>query len=453
MRLTLLLLLAAANLGVSERDLKAFYHTTEQLKTELAKLVGNCAGNEFTLGSVDQNGANLPVVEIKSPHASGKKLKVLFYFGEHARELISPETSLAWARHLCGQDAKGNSLLEHKERAAGILSKADIRFYPVVNVHGRQKVEQGEWCKRTNENDVDLNRNWPDHWGGGQGETNSGPAALSEIETQALKTAAEAYRPHMFVTIHSGTLGMYTPHAYSLDFPRDASNNLPSNVEEMVQILSSVNKKYCNCDTGAAGKEVGYLCPGTCLDYMYDKLKVSYSFAFEIYEQGGGFNKGISLTSLFEKSIKAHAAGPVDHTHSHESDTHTDPIGEKAASKLKARSCFLVSDKSEEAQPHADMIEMQTKLKSDATKWNMRSRRLDSMLSDQTHQGTKTHGEAYMKDMLERRAFTAEPDSCFYTFNPSSSEEYDAAVKNWANAFNEVIEGVIKTEEKDGFFL
>jgi len=34
---------------------------------------------------------------------------------------------------------------------------------------------------------------------------------------------------------------------------------------------------------GAAGKEVGYLCPGTCLDYAYDKVNVPYSFAWEIY--------------------------------------------------------------------------------------------------------------------------------------------------------------------------
>jgi len=37
---------------------------------------------------------------------------------------------------------------------------------------------------------------------------------------------------------------------------------------------------------GAAGKQVGYLCPGTCLDYIYDKLGAKYSFAFEIYERG-----------------------------------------------------------------------------------------------------------------------------------------------------------------------
>lgn len=31
------------------------------------------------------------------------------------------------------------------------------------------------------------------------------------------------------------------------------------------------------------GREVGYSCPGTCLDYVYDELGVQYSFAFEIF--------------------------------------------------------------------------------------------------------------------------------------------------------------------------
>ncbi len=30
-----------------------------------------------------------------------------------------------------------------------------------------------------------------------------------------------------------------------------------------------------NCDVGAAGKDVGYLCPGTCLDYAYENLAVT----------------------------------------------------------------------------------------------------------------------------------------------------------------------------------
>lgn len=53
-----------------------------------------------------------------------------------------------------------------------------------------------------------------------------------------------------------------------------------------MSVLNQLNPKHCQCSAGAAGKEVGYLCPGTCLDYAYDTMKVPYVFAWEIYEKG-----------------------------------------------------------------------------------------------------------------------------------------------------------------------
>ena len=45
-------------------------------------------------------------------------------------------------------------------------------------------------------------------------------------------------------------------------------------LHKMQGALKVLDKKYCKCPSGAAGKEVGYLCPGTCLDYVYEHLKV-----------------------------------------------------------------------------------------------------------------------------------------------------------------------------------
>ena len=73
---------------------------------------------------------------------------------------------------------------------------------------------------------------------------------------------------------------MYTPHAYSL-------NEGERNEASMKRMLKSLNERYCsnNCNVGAAGKEVGYICPGTCIDYAYDNVSVPYSFAWEIYKR------------------------------------------------------------------------------------------------------------------------------------------------------------------------
>lgn len=87
----------------------------------------------------------------------------------------------------------------------------------------------------------------------------------------------KSFNPDIFLSVHSGTLGMYTPHAYSMD-------NAEVNDDKMLDILGVLQNNYCpSCDVGAAGREVGYLSPGSCIDYAYDELNIRYSFAFEIY--------------------------------------------------------------------------------------------------------------------------------------------------------------------------
>merc|ERR1719343_1001239 len=51
----------------------------------------------------------------------------------------------------------------------------------------------------------------------------------------------------------------------------------------MMNVLKDVDATHCECPFGAAGKEVGYPCPGTSVDWVYDKLGAQYSFAFEIW--------------------------------------------------------------------------------------------------------------------------------------------------------------------------
>jgi len=50
------------------------------------------------------------------------------------------------------------------------------------------------------------------------------------------------------------------------------------------KLLENIKIKYCPlCDVGAASIKIGYQSSGTCLDYVYDKLNVTYSFAWEVY--------------------------------------------------------------------------------------------------------------------------------------------------------------------------
>ena len=49
-------------------------------------------------------------------------------------------------------------------------------------------------------------------------------------------------------------------------------------------VLDEIKDKFCkSCEVGSASLKIGYQSSGTCLDYIYDKLNVPYSFAWEIY--------------------------------------------------------------------------------------------------------------------------------------------------------------------------
>lgn len=46
----------------------------------------------------------------------------------------------------------------------------------------------------------------------------------------------------------------------------------------MMSILTEVKEKHCEaCKMGSCGHEIGYLSPGTSMDYAYDDLKVNNS--------------------------------------------------------------------------------------------------------------------------------------------------------------------------------
>jgi hypothetical protein len=251
--------------------LHPYYHSTDAIHDELVALSSRCPG--MTLESKAADTRSIDVVTIKAPDSNPINKNFLL-FGEHARELISPESGLHFIKMLCGETAS-------KERAATILKDSEFQIIVNGNPGSRKKVEQGDFCLRVNPDGVDLNRNWDEEWqptaASDTEDTNPGPIAFSEAETQVFKDAVSNYRPTNFLTIHSGTKGMYMPWAY--DMEHLASRNQPA----MMNILKKLDKDRCQCPFGAAGKEVGYSCPGTCLDWVYDKLQTPYAFAFEIY--------------------------------------------------------------------------------------------------------------------------------------------------------------------------
>lgn len=381
-----------------------FYHTTDELNAQLSSLQETC--KSFTVKEV---GKGRTLTSVHFNEGSGK-MKVLVFFGEHARELISAETALHMIRCICG--ACENPSAHLKSLAAAVKQGTELLIFPNVNPDGRKEAERGDYCYRVNSRGVDLNRNWDDHWKsiGDEDDTNPGRRAFSEWETVVLRDAAKDFRPHVFFTIHSGCLGMYTPYAYARKLPRSA--------EHAKEILKQLNPKYCNCHVGAAGKQLGYLCPGTSLDFMFDKLHTPYAFAFEIWD-GKTFkyeDSSFAAALLEQSSGKKAVAVSHDHVLQHESahvhDHSKIELGEK-------ESCFIM--------PEARFKEQRF--------------------------GESKHQESAFGSVSLRQHYTSAgrrfPDpngltarTCLTQFNPVQAQHYRDTISHWSQAILEVINKV-----------
>jgi len=349
--------------------LPGFYHTTEELRSELRSLASRCSG--FSMRTVsrtslaDGRSVELDVLSVRAPEAKGKN-KVFMLFGEHARELISAESGLHFAKTLCDND-----------KARAELQRSEFLLVVNANPGSRVQVEQGDWCLRVGPGGVDLNRNWDEHWQGDEsfgGDTNPGRLPFSEPETQLLKELVSDFQPTTFLTIHSGTLGMYMPWAF--DMEHLANRNQAS----MMEILKEVDQAHCECPFGAAGREVGYSCPGTCLDWVYDKLQTPYAFAYEIF-YGGELE---SLRQRWEEKMEL---------------------------------------------PDASQLQAQ----------NLAHEHFKDMFEDFPSSFIQVQSEA---NVTKSGSETITGFACFGAFNPATEEQYRATVENWSGAYLDTVSKV-----------
>jgi len=277
--------------------LHPYYHSTDGIHEDLLALSSRCSA--MTLDTRSAGSQSIDVVTIKAPGSSPTN-KIFMIFGEHARELISPESGLHFIKSLCGET-------EDKDRAAKVLQESEFQVIVDANPESRKMVEQGDTCLRANPNGVDLNRNWDEKWQSPQdgvnafafvSQTDPGPKPFSEPETRLFKELVSKYKPTTFVSVHSGTKGMYMPWAYTAQLAE-------RNQAAMMKVLKALDKDHCECPFGANGKEVGYTGGGTSLDWVYDKLQTQYAFTFEIY---GDPDMDESLKNVWKKKMQRREA-------------------------------------------------------------------------------------------------------------------------------------------------
>jgi len=283
------------------REEYPWYTTGDEIHSAIQELSTNCADADFQVStrSAVNGGANagqqveIDVVKISKKGSPGEK-KAFFVFGEHARELISPETGLQFMRTLCGQGGGRN-----RELAERVLGSTSFVVLPNVNPMGRKQVENGAYCKRTNEDSVDLNRNWGDQHrdesrANKDDEMNPGPYGFSEPETQSIRDLVKEENPDIFLSIHSGAYFMGTPFGYT-------DKREPSNEEEMENLLAPISEKYCggSCPYGGLAEMIGYKSIGCDIDFVKEQLNTKYAFTWEIYI-------GESARHFYQEKAHAH---------------------------------------------------------------------------------------------------------------------------------------------------
>eukprot|EP00435_Cladocopium_sp_Y103_P046357 s892_g13.t1 len=283
------LLISAAAVNVNVQHLRGthftgrlqsefpFYHTTKELQSEAKRLVSSCKASA-KMQTVQKDYVSIDEIRVKAAASNSttanSENRVSLLFGEHSRELIGPETGLMLLKMLCGDKTTEKGMLDEA------LKDSEFQLILNANPFSRIRVERGEYCLRENPNGVDLNRNWDEKWDLGtenSAEQSHGKRPFSEPETQLVRDLISDFKPTTFLSVHSGTLGLYMPWAY------DSQHLAERNRAAMLSVLKDLDEAHCKCPFGAAGLEVGYDCPGTSFDWVFDHLKAPFSFAWEIY--------------------------------------------------------------------------------------------------------------------------------------------------------------------------
>lgn len=235
----------------------------------------------------------LPVLRVSIP-GNEKKQPALLMFGEHGRELISCEIGMSFLQAVhdaaCNEPSmtmeqpatlQPTSLIEIEEsmyasstpystaQIRELLKSWDLTIMPVVSPSAREIAEQNDFCNRKNSHNVDVNRNYPFHFGEGGHSSSSeqfpGTAPLTEPETRLAAELAQEIHPKLFISVHSGAEMVVTSPAYR----QVRLDQLPDSVQKVVRGIQS--KDCPECTVGPASQVLSYLAYGCSMDYMFEQ--------------------------------------------------------------------------------------------------------------------------------------------------------------------------------------
>ncbi len=167
------------------------------------------------LGTTVQ-GRTIWLMSVTGPGDPSDRARILLDGAHHGDEVIGSESLTRFLLQIHEEYDTDPSL-------QAVLDHVVVDVVPIVNVDGVAHVPQCSFYAdcRKNANGVDLNRNYPDHWGG-SGSSGSpgsaiyrGPEPLSEPETQALSGLLDERDYALHASFHSGAEVILWPYGWT----------------------------------------------------------------------------------------------------------------------------------------------------------------------------------------------------------------------------------------------
>ncbi len=311
------LLEASSNLALETKDFPAKdapYHNYAEL-TEALQSLAKENPDIVKLSSLVKTteGHDLWALRITSDVANAdQKAAIIYIAGHHAREHLSVEMPLMFAKYLVAQYRAGNS------RIVNLVNSRDIHIIPTANPDGMEyDIKDSSykmWRKnRTRNSDgtygVDLNRNYSFQWGtgGSSKDTSSdvymGPNPFSEPESLAIKNYIETHTNiTTLLSFHSYSKLILYPWGHKYDGIEAANDRAVH--ETMARKMAEWNG-YTPQQTAEL-----YIASGDTTDWSYGVHKI-ISFTFELDPAGGGFGGGGGfypgagvIDPVFQKNIE-----------------------------------------------------------------------------------------------------------------------------------------------------
>mmetsp|Transcript_2159 Transcript_2159/g.5035 ORF Transcript_2159/g.5035 Transcript_2159/m.5035 type:complete len:519 (+) Transcript_2159:105-1661(+) len=376
-------------------------------EADLAKMNLFSGATTSTNATVATPSPHPPASHPTSTSGAKTKLKAFFLFGEHARELVSPESGLHFLEEFA-EKLQNNAAVSKSWEITAIVNANPGSHDRVVLNH--------EYCLRAAPSGVDLNRNFPDHWkktGHNGTETWSGPTPLSEKEPALVASLLAQERPDLFVTVHSGTMSMFLPFCWT-------QAEKPRNYKDMLQILDTVNKNV-GIPYGSAMETIHYKAAGNSMDFAYDEREVPYSFAFEIWGGPDATTKHAFREAYEEQRAEYVASGDI-------------------VSFLRKRMHLtaklgMMDENNASTVPRQQMnlglLQEQELLAAHEVELNNAQEEHSRAL----HSTTEDHGD-YNADGLQQRM------QCFHQFNPWTKGDYDTTMQKWTDIYLHLLQEV-----------